>query len=256
MNALPKVSVVTIVRNDPEGFAATARSILFQQYRNIEWIVIDGLSTDHTSLYVRQLSPFISRYKIEKDSGIYNAMNKGIDLLTGEWVFFMNAGDIFFNESIVSTYMKSIRDGDDIIYSDVLRQEDGKIHKYRPADQWWAGMIFDHQSSCVRSAIYKELRYREEFAVAGDFDFFSRARVAGCSFRRLPGIISCIKPFATGASSNYFERQKERVKVLATHFPSKKERTDLLVREWKNALAAEQISGEEFKILTDMIFNT
>jgi glycosyltransferase involved in cell wall biosynthesis len=252
MKVKPKVTVVTIVRNDPQGFLITARSILQQDYKNIEWIVVDGASTDGTSDYVKNLAPAISNYIIEKDTGIYNAMNKGIDLITGDWVMFMNADDVFYDKHTISQYVKNISESDDVIYSDVMRREDGIIHQYRKPSQYWAGMAFDHQSAFVRAALYKKYKYDESYKIGGDLNFFSNLRSRNYSFRKLKNIISCIKPFDVGASSSYFERAYERVKVLRKYFDGPN-LIELLFNEFNNALKAEMVSEKEYKQLLKYI---
>lgn len=213
-----KVSIVTVVKNDIEGFITTARSVLSQDYANIEWIVIDGLSDDGTGEIVKRFSHRAAKVVIEKDDGIYDAMNKGIELVNGEWTFFMNAGDAFYDTSTVSEYVSHLCESDDVVYSDALRKEDGKIHHYRPPDQYWAGMICDHQTTFVRSELYKAYKLDTSFKIAGDFNFFSRVRINGASFRKLPFVIGCVKNFNIGVSSDFFTRLEERIRVISTYF--------------------------------------
>jgi glycosyltransferase involved in cell wall biosynthesis len=252
MSKCPKISVITIVRNDAEGFLITARSVLKQDYPNLEWIVIDGLSTDGTSDYVRSLSPRISKLKIEKDTGIYNAMNKGIEMVTGSWVFFMNADDVFFEANTVTKYVESLTSDDDIVFSDVVRREDGKIHIYRPANQYWGGMICDHQTICARAEIYKKLKYDESFKIAGDFDFLSRARVSGYNFRKLPWLLGSRKPFSVGASASYTDRQTERVRVIKKYFNQHPWR-QLLSGEFSQAYQVNAIKESDLATLTNLL---
>lgn len=221
MTSTPRISVVTIVKNNPQGFLITAKSILEQSYdkSELEWIVVDGLSDDCTTHYVKALAHHMAKCIIEDDSGIYNAMNKGIKHASGDWMFFMNADDAFYSEHTIQAYVDKITEQDDFVFSDVLRREDKKIHAYRPEDEHWLGMAQDHQTVCGKVSIYKSLMFDEAFKVAGDFDFFSRARNKGYSFRKLEGFIGCIKPFDSGASSEYFKRQKERIRVIKVNFP-------------------------------------
>lgn len=248
----PKITVITIVRNDPEGFLITARSVLSQDYYNIEWIVVDGLSTDETSHYIKKLATRFSAFKSEADSGIYNAMNKGIDMASGDWVFFMNADDVFFKKNTISEYVKRIKPDDEIVYSDVMRREDGRIHFYRNIYQIWLGMPFDHQTVLTRTEIYKTLRYDESYKIAGDFDFFSRAYVSDYKFRKLPWLIGCRKPFATGASANFVERQIERIRVLNKYYIERPWKP-LLFREYKQALQNKSIDKQEFQYLKKLV---
>ena len=248
----PKVSIVTIVRNDAEGFLATARSILTQDYGNIEWIVVDGASTDGTSSYVRKLAPCIAQCLIEPDKGIYDAMNKGIDLVSGDWAFYLNADDTFAEPTTISSYVAQLQPDDDIVYADARRREDGAIHSYRPPDEYWLGMTLDHQSACIRSAIYRELRFDTSLDSAGDLDFFSRARLAGYSFRKLESLVSIIKPFEQGRSSDYCSRQSERVAVLRRHFDGPKLR-QALASEFEGYRQRAPDAHDAYTALMDLI---
>ncbi|MEM1432611.1 MAG: glycosyltransferase family 2 protein [Pseudomonadota bacterium] len=214
----PTISVITVVRNDAEGFLVTARSVLQQSYPNIEWVVVDGLSSDGTTDYVRQLEPDIGRMIIEQDQGIYDAMNKGTRAARGDWVVFMNADDVFYDRTTVAEYVARLRHNDDIVYSDVQRREDGRLHAYWPPTLYWMGMLFDHQTAFVRRQLCERLPFDTSLRISGDLDFFARARLAGCRFRKLHWLIGSIKPFESGASVPYFERQVERIKTLTRHF--------------------------------------
>lgn len=247
-----KVSVITIVRNDAEGFLITAKSVISQEYNNIEWIVVDGLSTDNTSEYVKQLSPEMANYIIEPDNGIYNAMNKGIDMATGEWIFFMNADDVFFDRYSISNYMKDVRKDDDILYADAVRREDGNIHSYRPEAEHWAGMFLDHQTACVRASIYKMYKFDESLRLAGDLNFFSKAKSNGYSFRKIEGFKACIKPFQTGISADYVERQSERIKVLKRYYDSPKLISTLL-NEYSEARKNNSINEKQYNHLLSIM---
>ncbi|RDH91982.1 MAG: hypothetical protein DIZ77_09660 [endosymbiont of Seepiophila jonesi] len=252
MKHFPKVTVITIVRNDAEGFLITARGVLQQDYSNIEWVVVDGLSTDGTADYIRQLSPQISKYKIERDNGIYDAMNKGIDMATGDWVFFMNADDVFYDSSTISDYISNLREDDEIVYSDVVRREDGRIHLYRSPEKYWCGMVFDHQTACVKADIYKKYNYDESFKVSGDLSFFSNARINRHKFRKIRWLKGCIKPFDTGASSSYYDRQKERVVVLRKYFDGP-QLSAVLNAEFNSSLKSNVLNKKQHKSLLTLI---
>jgi glycosyltransferase involved in cell wall biosynthesis len=248
----PKVTVITIVLNDADGFLITTRSVIHQDYKNIEWIVIDGLSIDNTSSYIKNLSPAISHYKIEKDTGIYNAMNKGIDLVSGDWVIFMNADDAFYDSSTISSYVENMREDDEILYADVIRREDGMIHQHRPHDQFWAGMIFDHQTACIKAGIYKKYKYDESLKIAGDLDFLSKARIKKHKFRKIPCLKACIKPFDVGASSAFYDRQRERVIVLRRYFNDPRLITTLNA-EFKLAFESKIVNRAQYNNLLSLI---
>jgi glycosyltransferase involved in cell wall biosynthesis len=111
---LPLVSVIVITYNSSDYVIETLDSIKNQTYKNIEHLIIDGASTDGTVDLIKKLG---LKYVSEKDSGLYDAMNKGIKKSTGYWLNFMNCGDVFYDSDVVEKCMKNIN-GNDLIYSD------------------------------------------------------------------------------------------------------------------------------------------
>ena len=102
-NKLPIVSVITVVRNDKEHIEATINSLFAQDYPNIEYIVIDGASTDGTYEILNRYRDRIDILISEPDNGIYDAMNKGVMLAKGDYVGFLNSGDEYANSKVIST---------------------------------------------------------------------------------------------------------------------------------------------------------
>lgn len=102
MSKLVEISIITVVFNDKLGLEKTICSVLSQSYKNIQHIIIDGGSGDGTLDIIKKYEDKIDYWVSERDSGIYDAMNKGIDLASGEWINFMNAGDIFFNQEVLN----------------------------------------------------------------------------------------------------------------------------------------------------------
>lgn len=249
---MPKISIATVVLNDAEGFLTTAKSILAQQYGNIEWIVVDGQSTDNTLHYINNLCNCISKVKVGRDNGIYHAMNRAIDMATGDWLIFMNAGDVFYDNDVICNYASNLLADDDILYSNVMAQETSRIHHYPPRELFWIGMTIDHQSACVRTPLYKSLKFDESYKIAGDFDFFSRAKLVGKKFRKISWIIACIKPFNDGASTNYFLRQQERIGVIKKYF-NEHPFERLLEQEFAHAKSNSMLDNLEYKTLLKSI---
>src|ERR1700722_6602734 len=108
----PLLSVITIVYNNVKGIERTMLSVLSQTYPNIEYIVVDGLSNDGTLGVIMKYENRIAKFSSEKDDGIYDAMNKGLDLATGDYVIFMNSGDEFFDADTVAAVFASGDDAD------------------------------------------------------------------------------------------------------------------------------------------------
>lgn len=116
----PKVSVVTVCYNAVETIEKTILSVINQTYHNIEYIIIDGASTDGTINVIERYKNNIAHFISEPDRGIYDAMNKAIKISSGEWINFMNSGDIFNENNVIgSIFEKTIDDGISFIYSDI-----------------------------------------------------------------------------------------------------------------------------------------
>ena len=100
-----KISIITINYNNIQGLKQTLFSVLEQDYNNIEYIVIDGGSTDGSKELLRAKSDELFYWVSERDKGVYNAMNKGIAQSTGDYLIFMNSGDVFFNKHVLSDFL-------------------------------------------------------------------------------------------------------------------------------------------------------
>ena len=171
----PKISIVTVCYNASEAIEKTIISILNQTYENIEYIVIDGASSDGTINIVNKYRDRIVKVISEPDCGIYDAMNKGIECATGEWINFMNAGDIFLNDKTISTVFENnaIRKDIEVIYGDVIFMtvnSNEVIERCKPIQFIKRGMPFCHQSSFVKRSNLKlfNLKYR----ICADYDMF------------------------------------------------------------------------------------
>ena len=148
-----KISVITVCYNAVDVIERTILSVINQTYCNIEYIIVDGNSTDGTMDIINKYRDRISIVVSEPDNGVYDAMNKGIGLATGEWLNFMNAGDSFSNESIIEDVFKSdIPDTTKFIYSDYFVKIEGGLSK-RGCCSIEKGII-NHQSSIYKKELH------------------------------------------------------------------------------------------------------
>ncbi len=116
----PKVSIITVTYNAAERLAKTIDSVISQSYKNIEFIIIDGASTDSTTEIIQKKIGSIDYWVSEPDHGIYDAMNKGLAVATGEYVQFLNAGDYFLDNDSLKTLVESAKQPYDVIYGDIM----------------------------------------------------------------------------------------------------------------------------------------
>ena len=107
---LPIISIITVSFNAEKTIESTILSVINQTYPNIEYIIIDGGSTDNTIEIIKKYEHRISYWTSEPDKGIYDAMNKGVKIATGKWINFMNSGDTFYNNNIISRIFNKIDD--------------------------------------------------------------------------------------------------------------------------------------------------
>jgi len=197
MQSDPKISIVTVVLNDSERFYDTASNIAELSYENIEYIVIDGGSSDETLNVIDSFKDGIDVYLSEHDEGLYHAMNKGIELATGEWIIFMNAGDKFENNKVLKTIFKARSYEDfDILYGDVNVSYSG-FQKFEPAGDIIdikKGMQFCHQSALIRLSYHKNYNYNIQNKMCADFEFFYNTARQNIPFLKLNEIIANVTP--------------------------------------------------------------
>lgn len=172
------ISVITVVFNADKVLERTFKSIRDQHYPSIEYIVIDGGSKDNTLNLINQYQSIISKWVSEPDDGLYSAMNKGLKLATGEFVIFLNAGDVFFDNDVLSNIFSAAEPYSDVYYGEtMIVDEKGKELGMRrlkaPETLSWEslidGMLVCHQSFIVRRSLSPE--YNEKYKIAADYDW-------------------------------------------------------------------------------------
>jgi glycosyltransferase involved in cell wall biosynthesis len=171
---MPLITVITVVRNGEETLEQTILSVVNQTYQNIEYIVIDGASTDATLDIIKKYEDKIDYWLSEPDEGIYYAMNKGIDLATGEWINFMNSGDGFYAIDILKDiFLRYIDDTIGVIYGNTRKiyPKYTKIDIPPRIDYMKKSLPFCHQSSFVRHKLMNQ-KFILHFKQAADNKFF------------------------------------------------------------------------------------
>jgi len=170
---IPLISVITVVFNGVEYLEKTINSVIGQTYENVEYIIVDGGSTDGTLDIIKKYDKQIDYWVSEGDKGIYHAMNKAISIATGEWLNFMNSGDDFINSNILkSIFLNNVQS--ELIYGDhEIRYESfKKTVKAKKLFEMFKGIPFCHQSMFISKNIQLSNPYQyEKYKYAADFDF-------------------------------------------------------------------------------------
>jgi glycosyltransferase involved in cell wall biosynthesis len=214
----PRLTVVTVVMNMSELLERTIQSVISQNYPNLEYVVIDGGSTDGTLDIIKKYEDHIDIWVSESDSGIYDAMNKGTRLSSGVWINFLNAGDTFVSNSTVSDMFESVTINDDLVYGHTIFQHDGeeRIVEACEPEYLWQAMIFNHNSLFVKRNLLLEHPFSMQYKIVADSEFVIWCYQNSRSFKNVGFPINT---YETGgyADMNSVMRVVERWKLVSDY---------------------------------------
>jgi glycosyltransferase involved in cell wall biosynthesis len=222
-----RVSVITINKNNSEGLRRTIKSVLGQKFTSYEYIIIDGGSTDGSTDIIKEFSGKISYWISEPDTGIYNAMNKGLKIAKGEYCLFLNSGDTLVDSNILSKVFNAPFT-EDIVFGSVIL--DGKERKevFEIPDisnltfRHFIKSTIPHPGTFIKRSLFERVGcFNENYRICSDLEFFLVSIfIHGATMRKLPEIISVFD--WNGISSmpeNALLVEKERTNILKNHFP-------------------------------------
>ncbi|MCE3228434.1 MAG: colanic acid biosynthesis glycosyl transferase [Bacteroidetes bacterium] len=177
-----KVSVISINFNNKDGLNRTIESVLNQTYSNIEYIVIDGGSTDGSKNTIEENVSKITYSVSEKDNGIYDAMNKGIQKATGDYLLFLNSGDTLAERNTIEKVVPFLT-GTEIVYGNLKISDKGTITEgFMPDELTLEHMVRDtlwHPVSFIRKDLFERFGlYETIYKICGDYDFFFKTVIA------------------------------------------------------------------------------
>jgi glycosyltransferase involved in cell wall biosynthesis len=181
---MEKLSIITVNLNNREGLIKTAESVLNQTFRNFEYIIIDGGSTDGSIGVIENYASKISYWISEPDNGIYQAMNKGIENANGEYLLFLNSGDFLVNNDVIDNVFSTDSTAD-ILYASCNISDKGKVvNIIDPPDFITFGSIYNiglaHQSTFIKKELFDKFGdYREDFKYHADIEFWYRTIILG-----------------------------------------------------------------------------
>lgn len=220
---LPKLSVITIVYNNVKDIERTMLSVLNQTYKNIEYIVIDGASTDGTLNIIKNYKNRLAKLISEKDKGIYDAMNKGLALATGDYVLFMNSGDEIYEIHTVAKVFATAPNAD-IYYGETEMYDENwnslgrRRHEAPETFNWRSfkyGMSISHQAIYIKRSLAEP--YDLKYKYSADIDWIIKIA------KKASNIVNThlyVARYLVGGMSKQKHREslKERFKIFSHYY--------------------------------------
>lgn len=193
---MPRVSIITVTHNAKEVIEPTLQSIASLTYPDIECIIVDGASTDGTLDILRRYKDRIDRLHSAPDRGIYDAMNTGVQLSSGEWVHFLNAGDTFAEPDILQKILAEATPETGVLYGPVLLsyKPEELLKHTAPLDQIWRGLPFNHQGSLVRRNHMLQNPFVLRYPVSAVYDVMFTLWKNGIPFTKVDTIVAHYAP--------------------------------------------------------------
>lgn len=206
-----KISVVTISYNNLNGLKITVPSVTRQDYSDLEFIIVDGGSTDGSKDYIEKETKFgrISFWVSEPDNGLYDAMNKGLGYASGKYIIFMNSGDRFFKCNSLSNLVEgALLNDSDVVYGSALYSyPDGLVlRKPQAINIMVSELPFCHQAVMVKTELAKKAPFNTKLRFIADYEMFYKFWKSGKSFQEVHSIISIYD--ASGVSSHKSNRRE------------------------------------------------
>ena len=227
-NPHPKFSIITVTYNAEKVLEDTIQSVVFQTYRNVEYIIVDGGSTDNTLDVVHKYQERISKVISEPDKGLYDAMNKGIRMATGDYLCFLNAGDeLHENETLQKiVYTLKGKELPDVIYGEtaIVDEEGHFLHMRRlstPEHLHWKsfkeGMLVCHQAFFSRRELALANPYDLRYRFSADFDWCIRIMKQSKDLHNTH--LTLIDYLNEGMTTqNHKASLKERFRIMTKHY--------------------------------------
>ncbi|OWK71326.1 glycosyltransferase family 2 protein [Pedobacter sp. AJM] len=220
---MPKLTIITIVFNNVRDIERTINSVLNQTYKNIEYIVIDGKSTDGTLAVIEKYKINIAKLISEKDKGIYDAMNKGLAIATGDYVLFMNSGDELYDEQTVEDVFDAAP-GADIYYGETEMYNDNweslgrRRHEAPETFNWKSfqfGMNISHQAIYIKRSITEP--YDLKYKYSADIDWIIKATKKAYN---IVNVHRYVAKYLVGGMSKKKHREslKERFEIFTKYY--------------------------------------
>ena len=212
----PTLSIITINYNNRDGLQKTIDSVVAQSFRDFEWIVIDGGSTDGSRELIEQYAGHFSYWVSEPDRGVYHAMNKGIAKAQGDYMSFLNSGDIYADEDVLRNVF-GYPLSQDLVFGDwCLQYSDHRVIVKEPEALSLHRLLFwsiCHQAMFIKSGLLKQKGYDESYRVISDWKRWLEAVGGGCSVLHIPELI-CVFDCSGMSFTNDQALEQERKRLF------------------------------------------
>lgn len=241
MNKEIKITIVTVCYNSKHLIENTIKSVISQNYNNYEYIIIDGASTDGTIDVIEQYRDRVDFYSSEKDLGISDAFNKGIKASKGDLICFLNAGDYFLDNNVLSKVSTDWKNDVDILFYQMRVGKDGITPPKKLNDneqKIWEELEVPHQSCFCKRSLFEELGYfNVGIRIRMDFDFFARCKLFNKNYKYIPEIITQYDDNGVSANINNRIRFAEEALYIKKLYGLKVTIKDYLrVLKWRIAV--------------------
>ena len=173
-----QLSIITINYNNKGGLKKTINSVVNQTFNDLEYIIIDGGSSDGSVDIIKEYQNQVDYWVSEKDRGIYNAMNKGINIAKGEYLLFLNSGDYFCNQSVLHNFLKETNDIDIIYGKQYYEYPNGELRPIQnppilTLNLFFSGYSLPHQATLIKRQLFSKYGlYDESLTMVADWKFF------------------------------------------------------------------------------------
>ena len=211
-----KLSIITVNLNNKDGLQKTIDSVISQTFKDFEWIVIDGGSTDGSRELIEQYADHVAYWVSELDKGIYNAMNKGIKAAKGEYLQFLNSGDWLWEASTLQKVFDT-NPQEGIVYGDCV-EPDGSVQVF-PSELDALnlyGNMLNHQASFIKKALFGDAGYDESYRYVSDWLFYLEKIVfENVCYRKVDAVVVGVQP---GKSYDVSKSDAERKVIIDKYF--------------------------------------
>lgn len=222
-----KISIVTINWNNKEGLEKTIESVIKQTYTNIEYIIIDGASTDGSVDIIDSNKEKFAYWVSEPDKGIYNAMNKGLEKATGAYILFLNSGDYLANNLVIETIINKVKDEEDVFYGNIGVYQKGRLHEINSASKVeyfkrYQHNLPPHPAIFIKSNLLRDCGgFNESFKVISDVILIAKIFSSEKTSYKFVNMLVTI--FDTDGLSSKMENQnliyEERKRFVSQEYP-------------------------------------